>query len=147
MFFPRATDGYKPRVATYIHASLLSVVSILPLIFKRDDLMAVNFHSPEGIFDSAHNLFCLYNAYSIPSGHQRSVCPVDLFPQHDFPTLVLGDLNIHPSTSHPAHFLTTTINSQSPPIVTETQLYLSLSSTPQVSTPGSPLPPPAPCSS
>jgi len=67
--------------------------------------MAVNFHSPEGHFDSSHNLFRLYNVYSIPSGHHRSVSPVDLFPQHDFRTLVLGDLNIHHSTSDLAQFL------------------------------------------
>jgi len=67
--------------------------------------MAVNFHSPEGLFDTSHNLFRLYNAYSIPNGHTRSVSPVDLFPQHDFPTLVLGDLNIHHFVSDPTCLL------------------------------------------
>jgi len=67
--------------------------------------MAVNFHSPEGLFDSSHKLIRLYNAYSIPSGHTRSVSPVDLFPQHDFPTLVLGDHNIHHPASHPTYLL------------------------------------------
>jgi len=71
------------------------VISVLLLFFERGDLMAVDFHSPEGLFDTSHNLFRLYNAHSIPSGHSRSVSPVDLFPQHDFPILVLGDLNIH----------------------------------------------------
>jgi len=104
-FFPPATDSYKPRVATYVHERLLSVISILPLFFERGDLMAVNFHSPEELFDTSHNLFRLYNAYSIPSGHTRSVSPVDLFPQHDFPTLVLGDLNIHHSASDPTRLL------------------------------------------
>jgi len=67
--------------------------------------MAVNLHSPEGPFATSYNLFCLYNAYSIPSGHTRSVSPIDLFPQHDFPTLVLGDLNIHHSASDPTRLL------------------------------------------
>jgi len=67
--------------------------------------MAVNFHSPEGLFDTSHNLFPLYNAYSIPSGHIRSVSPVDLFPQDEFPTLVLGDLNIHHSASDQTRLL------------------------------------------
>jgi len=61
--------------------------------------MAVNFHSSKGPFDTSHNLFCLYNVYSIPSGYTRSVSPVDVIPQHGFPTLVLGDLNIHHSAS------------------------------------------------
>jgi len=67
--------------------------------------MAVNFPSPEGLFDTSHNLFRLYNAYSIPSGYTRSVSPLDLFPQHDFATLVLGDLNIHHSASDPTRLL------------------------------------------
>jgi len=67
--------------------------------------MAVNFHSLEGLFDTSHNLFHLYNAYSIPNGHIRSVSPLDLFPQHDFPTLVLGDFNIHHSASDPTRLL------------------------------------------
>jgi len=67
--------------------------------------MAVNFHSPEPLFDSAYNMFPLYNAYSIPSGIHRSVSPLDLFPQPDFRTLVYGDLNIHYSTSNAARFL------------------------------------------
>jgi len=66
--------------------------------------MAVNFHSPKGLFDTFHNLFRLYNAYSISSGHHRSVSPLDLFPQHDFPTLIVGDLNIHHPTSDPTCF-------------------------------------------
>jgi len=104
-FFPPATDSYKPRVATYVHERLLSVIHILPLFVERGELMAVNFHSHEGLFDTSHNLFCLYNAYSIPSGHYRSVSPLDLFPQHDFPTLVVGDLNIHHRASDPTRFL------------------------------------------
>jgi len=63
--------------------------------------MAVNFHSPEGLFHTSHNLFRLYIAYSIPNGHTRSVSPVDLFSQYDFPTLVLGDRNIHHSACDP----------------------------------------------
>jgi len=104
-FFPPPTKSYKPGVATYVSERLLSVISILQLFFERGDLMAVNFHSPGGLFDTSHNLFRLFNAYSIPSGHTRSLSPVDLFPQHDFPTLVLGDLNIHDTTSHPTRLL------------------------------------------
>jgi len=104
-FFPPASDSYKPRVVTYFHERLLNVITILPLFFARGALMAVNFHSPEGLFDTSHNLFRLYNAYSIPNGHTRSVSPVALFPQHYFPTLVLGDLTIHDFVSDPTRLL------------------------------------------
>jgi len=104
-FFPSATESYKPRVGTYVHERTLSVISILPLFFERGDLMEVNFHSHEGPFDTPHNLFRLHNAYPIPTGHTRSVFPVDLFSRHHFPTLVLGELNIHHSASHPTCLL------------------------------------------
>jgi len=67
--------------------------------------MAVNCHSPEGLFDTSHNMFCLSTAYSIPSGHNRSVSPLDVFPLHDFPTRVLADINIHHPTSDPTCLL------------------------------------------
>jgi len=67
--------------------------------------MAVNFDSPEGHFDTSHNLFRLYNAFSIPSGHTRSVSPVDLYPKDNFHTLVLWDLNIHHSASDSTRLL------------------------------------------
>jgi len=104
-FFPPATDGYMPAVETYLHERLLSVISILPLFFERGDLMAVNFHSPEGLVDTSHNLFRLYNANSIPNGHTWSFSPVVCFPLHAFPTLVMGDLNIHHSASDPTRLL------------------------------------------
>jgi len=104
-FFPSATDSYKRRVAIYVHERLLSVISVLPMFFERGDLKAVNFHSPEGLCDTSHNLFRLYNVYSISRGYTRSVSPVDGFPQHGFPTLVLGDLNIHYSASDPTCLL------------------------------------------
>jgi len=63
--------------------------------------MAVNFHSPKGLFDASHTLFRLYNPYSTPDSHPRSVSPLKLFPLHDFPTLVLGDLDIHHLLSDP----------------------------------------------
>jgi len=69
--FPHAPDSYTPWVATNIHKWLLGVISILPLFFEKGDLMAENFHSPDGLFDTSHNLFHLYNAYSIPSGHHK----------------------------------------------------------------------------
>jgi len=81
------------------------VIAVLPLFFERADLMAVNFHSPEGLLDTSHNLFRLYNAYSIPRGHIMSVSTFDLFSQYDFPTLGHGDFNIHHSTPDPTRLL------------------------------------------
>ena len=97
--------------------------------------MAVNFHSPEGLFDTFHNLFRLYNVYSIPNGYIRSVSPVDLFPQHDFPTLVLGDFNIHHSASDPTRLLSDQDQFISSPYFDRASAYLfSLLNTPGIYT-------------
>ena len=97
--------------------------------------MAVNFHSLEGLFDTSHNFFRLYNAHSIPSGHTMSVSPVDLFPQHDIPTLVLGDLNIHHSACDPTRLLCNYDQFISSPYFdTASALLFSLLNTPGVHT-------------
>jgi len=103
--------------------------------------MAMNFHSPERLFDPSRNLFRLYNAYSIPNGHTRSISPVDFFPRHDFPTLVLRDLNIHQSASDPTHLLSGYDQFISALILTEHQLSCFHSSILPGSTPGSRSPP------
>jgi len=79
-FFPPSTDVVNPDVAVYVHVRLLNVVSIFPLFFDMGDLMEVNLYSPESMFDASHTLFGLYNAYSIASGHCRSVSPLNLIP-------------------------------------------------------------------
>jgi len=97
--------------------------------------MAVNFYSPEGLFDTSQNLFHLYNAYSIPSGHTRSASPVDLFPQHDYPTLVLGNLNIHHYASDPTRLLSNYDQFISSPYIDRASAQLfSLLNTPGVNT-------------
>jgi len=80
-------------------------------------------------------LFRLYNAYSIPNGHIRSVSPVDLFPQHDFPTLVLGDFNVHHSASDPTRLLSNHDQFISSPYFDRASAYLfSLLNTPGIYT-------------
>jgi len=97
--------------------------------------MAVNFHSPEGLFDTSHHLCRLYNAYYIPSGHDMSVSPLALFPQHGFPTLVLVDLNIPHPTSDPTRFLSIYDQFISSPYFDRTSAqFFSLLNTPGVST-------------
>ena len=60
-----------------------------------------------GLFDFSFPRFPVTNAYST---HQRSppyrtLTPQDLFPRLSFPLLVLGDLNIHHSSSDPLRVL------------------------------------------
>ena len=104
--------------------------------------MPVNINSPEGLFDSSHKFFRLYNAYSVASGHTRSVAPLDLFPLHVFPTLVVGDLDIHHSLSDPERILTNNESHISAPYFTKASDNLFFSSVRLRSSPGFHLPPP-----
>src|SRR5437588_8907626 len=96
-FHPLATKRNRPWVATYIHQDLLQSVSVLPYLFDRLDIMAIDIHSQQGLFGSKHKIFRLYNSYSVngTSCSSRTLSPQDLFPPHLFPTITMGDFNLH----------------------------------------------------
>jgi len=103
--------------------------------------MAVNLHSPEGLFDTSHNLFRLYNAYSIPDGHIRSVSPVDYFPSMIFLHLSLGISTFITAPLTRLVYSPITTNLRVPLTSTRHQLTCFLSSTHRGSTLGSLSPP------
>ena len=96
-FHPPATKRNRPRVATYIHQDLLQSAPVLPCLFDRLDIMAIDIHSQQGLFGSKHKIFRLYNSYSVngTSCSSRTLSPKDLFPSHPFPTITMGDFNLH----------------------------------------------------
>src|SRR5205807_2418937 len=59
--------------------------------------MAIDIHSQQGLFGSKHKIFRLYNSYSVngTSCSSRTLSPQDLLPSHSFPTITLGDFNLH----------------------------------------------------
>ena len=65
--------------------------------------MALDVHSPSGLFDSNHHVLRIYNGYSTngSSSNIRAVAPEQMFPDHDFSCLIAGDFNIHNPLSHP----------------------------------------------
>ena len=97
----------RPRVAFFVHPFLIASTSILPVPSPSADLFSLDLFAPLGFFDFSCSRFGLTNAYST---HQRSpryrtLSPQDLFPDISFPLLVLGDLNIHHSSSDPLRVL------------------------------------------
>src|SRR5437899_5312432 len=96
-FHPPAHKGARPRVATYVHQDLLQSASVLPCLFDRLDQMAIDIHSQQGLFGSKHKIFRLYNSYSVngTSCSSRTLPPQDIFPAHSFPTVTMGDFNLH----------------------------------------------------
>jgi len=90
----------QPRVAFYVHPHLLNSVSLLPVTSTCSDLFSIDIFAPEGFFELQFARFRITNAYNLPlkSPPFRTILPSDLFQGNPFPTLVVGDLNIH----HPA---------------------------------------------
>src|SRR5205807_3270793 len=116
-FHPPATKRNRPRVATYIHQDLLKSASVLPCLLDCLDTMAVDIHSQQGLFGSKHKIFRLYNSYSVngTSCSSRTLPPQDLFPAHSFPTVTIGDFNLHHPLPAPPRQLSPPPLSISPP--------------------------------
>src|SRR5437879_3512140 len=102
-FAPSPPQGKAVKVAAYISLEFLNSYSILPAFFDHLDLMAVDVFTPSGLFCSANRQFRVYNLYSTvsPSPSCRTVSPTDAFHAHSFPTLVVGDFNVHHTSSDP----------------------------------------------
>src|SRR5437868_6601406 len=96
-FHTPATKRNCPWVTTYVHQDLLQSASVLPCLFDRLDIMAIDIHSQQGLLGSKHKIFRLYNSYSVngTSCSSRTLSPKDLFPSHRFPTITMGDFNLH----------------------------------------------------
>jgi len=90
----------KPRVAFYVHPHLLNSVSLLPVTFTCPDLFSIDIFAPEGFFELQFTRFRITNAYNLPlkSTPFRTISLPALFQDNSFPTLVVGDFNLH----HPA---------------------------------------------
>src|SRR5437868_3317286 len=102
-FAPPPPQGKAVKVAAYISLDFLNSYSILPVFFGRLDLMAIDVFTPAGLFCATNRQFRLYNLYSTSSSGptRRTVVPTDAFRAHSFPTLVVGDFNIHHTLADP----------------------------------------------
>ena len=87
-------------MAFYVHPHLCGSTSILPVPSSRPDLMSIDLFAPGGFFEFPFTRQRITNTYNLPSRQApfRMLSPPDLFVKLPFPTLVLGDFNLH----HPA---------------------------------------------
>src|SRR5207302_9949758 len=69
--------------------------------------MAIDIYSQQGLFGSKHKIFRLYNSYWVNGTSCSSyiLSPQDLLPIHSFPTITMGDFNLHYPLPHPLHEL------------------------------------------
>src|SRR5437588_6579359 len=114
---PPPPQGKAVKVAAYISLDFLNSYSILPVFFDRLDWMAIDVFTPAGLFCTANRQFRVYNLYSTNSTSpaRRTVTPADAFCANHFPTLVVGDFNVHHSISDPLRHLSSTEHAISPP--------------------------------
>src|ERR1700760_2961379 len=87
----------RPRVAFYLHPHLIGSTSVLPVSSPRPDLMSIDLFAPGGFFEFSFTRLRLTNAYNLPCQQApfRSLSPQDLFVDLSFPTLIMGDFNLH----------------------------------------------------
>jgi len=93
----------KPRVAFCVHPYLLNSVSLLPVVPPRSDLFSMDIFAPEGFFELQCARFTITNASNLPlvSTPFRTIPPCALFQDSPFPSLVVGDLNLHYPAANP----------------------------------------------
>jgi len=90
----------KPRVAFYVYPHVLNSVSLLPVKTSRSDLFLIDIFAPGGLFELQFPRFRITNAYNLPLAPAPfpTISPTDVFQDNPFPSLVVGDFNLH----HPA---------------------------------------------
>ena len=107
-FAPPGGTGNKPKVAIYISVYLLAQATLLPALFDRPDMAALDVFGV-GLFGKSFSHSCISNIYNLWTWRtsQMTVFPLVAFPESSYSTLVVGDFNIHhplpdPLRSHSA---------------------------------------------
>lgn len=107
LIFPPVSSEIKVRVCFYLLKSWEATLSYTPLFFNRGDLVGISFTFDKISFNSKFTSLSVYNVYnSHVSRLVRSVSPSDAFPFSQFPSVVMGDFNIHHHLTDPLRSLT-----------------------------------------
>jgi len=100
-FAPSAT-GRRPRVAFYVFRSLIDMTTITPIFTGRSDIATLEITAPS-LFGTTMKRFHIINSYSVwgKTATERTIAPTLALPFSSFPTLVVGDFNIHHPSADP----------------------------------------------
>ena len=106
-------SGNKPKVGFYVSSYLLAQATVLPAFFDRPDVVAHDIFAVN-LFGKSFSHFHVLNLYNLwtKRASQMTVSPLVAFPEASYPTLVVGDFNIHhplpdPLRTHSAEELAT----------------------------------------
>jgi len=83
-------------MAFYVFRSLIDMTTITPIFMGRSDIATHEITAPS-LFGTTHARFHIINCYSVwgKTITERRVAPTLALPLSSFPTLVVGDFNIH----------------------------------------------------
>jgi len=100
-FAPSAT-GRRPWVAFYVFRSLIDMTTITPIFTGKSDIATLEITNPS-LFGTTVERFHIINCYSVwgKTITERTVAPTLALPLSSFPTLVVGDFNIHHPSADP----------------------------------------------
>ena len=85
-----------------MHQAFAERVSFVPVFFDRGDLCGISLTFPSSGFRHYFSSLSIYNIYNRHlTRHTRSISPFAAFPRSTFPSLVLGDFNIHHPSCDP----------------------------------------------
>ena len=89
-------------MAFYVSTYLLAQATVLPAFFDRPDVVALDVFGVD-LFGKSFSHFRILNLYNLWTKRtsQKTVSPLVAFPEASFPTLVVGDFNIHHTLSDP----------------------------------------------
>ena len=92
----------RPRVAFYAFRSLMDMATITPIFSSRSDHATLEI-SAHFLFSIKAEKFHIVNCYSMwgSTAIERTVSPTLALPSTAFPTLVVGDFNIHHPSADP----------------------------------------------
>ena len=104
-FAPPGGTGNKPKVAFYVSTYLLAQATVLPAFFDRPGVAALDVFRVN-LFGKLFTHFRILNLYNLwtKRASQMTVSPLVAFPEPCYPTLVVGDFNIHHPLPDPLPF-------------------------------------------
>ena len=95
-FAPPGGTGNKPKLAFYVSTHLLAQATVLAAFFDRPDVVALDMFGVD-LFGKSFSHFRILNLYNLWTKRtsQMTVSRLVAFPETSYPTLVVGDFNIH----------------------------------------------------
>lgn len=104
--FPSSSTNDKVLACFYVLKDWEKLVAYSPLFFDRSDFVGISFTFTKKWLSKGFTSLSIYNVYNKHvSRSERSVPPTMAFPSSAFPSLVLGDFNIHHHSTDPLRIL------------------------------------------